>query len=196
MQFLTKRKPWRWTAEIDVPAQFPETKALEAHWRRVRERQGGRGRLALPEREDMGGRALSPFVKNLFTVLPVRATTTGTPGDFVFSTIGSAILSAFGLDAGFGTTGALAGTGAGAGDAPVGRPVETLFAAPEQAGQARRLYRLVLRRGRPIVAAGHVQAAGGAWATFEAVHLPVFDRRQRRIILGGLFLIDAVDDGQ
>ena len=204
MQFQTRPESWRWTVEIDVPAQFRETRTLHDRWRRLRGRSSRRGLAGLPARGDFAGRALAPYVKHLFTVAPVPVTEDGE--DFAFATIGSAVRSAFGLDTGLGASGLSASGPAAVGAqarparviSPVtaGIPVDRLFAAQEEAAQARRLYRLVLRRGRPVVAAGHVQAGGGAWATFEAVHLPVADAENGQIILGGLFLVDAVDDGQ
>ena len=198
MQFQTRPEAWRWTVEIDIPAQFRETRNLRDRWRRLRERSSRQGLAGLPPRGDFGGRALAPYVKHLFTVIPVPAgEDPPQAADFAFSTIGSAVRSAFGLDTGVGMlTPMPTGRPPGVVSAAAGIPVDRLFAAQEEAAQARRLYRLVLRRGRPVVAAGHVQAGGGAWATFEALHLPVADPEYGRIILGGLFLVDAVDDGQ
>ncbi len=195
MQFQTNPESWRWTVEIDVPPQFRETRNLRDRWRRLRDRSPHRGPAGLPARGDFGGRNLAPYVKHLFTVAPT--TRDDTAEDFAFATIGSAVRSAFGLDTGAGTLAPCAPSVRPSASAIAGGvPVERLFAAEEEAAQARRLYRLVLRRGRPVVATGHVQAGGGAWATFEAVHLPVADAERGRIILGGLFLVDSIDDGQ
>ena len=165
MQFVTERQPWRWTVEFDVAPQFDDTLDLIAIWRAAR--QGG-----LPRRQDINARALGPFLKNVFTVVfDPKA------GDYIYRTIGAAIVSAFGIDS-------------------FRVPVSSVYADPQDAAGARTLYKYVLRRRRPMVAAGHVQGLGGAWATFEAVHLPLREPEVGGMILGGLFFVDSVDDGQ
>lgn len=165
MQFLTERQPWRWTVEFDVAPQFDDSLRLIEIWR-------GAKRDGLPRRQDISTRVLGPFLKNVFTVaFDAKA------GDYVYTTIGSAIVSAFGVEA-------------------FRVPVGSVFADARDADGARTLYKYVLRRRRPMVAAGHVQGSGGAWATFEAVHLPLRDPAHGGMILGGLFFVDAIDDGQ
>jgi hypothetical protein len=154
---------WRWVVDTDVDPQFDQSRRLIAQWRKKR-----RGAI-LPLRTDLDPASIGWLIKNLFVVVwdPAR-------DDFVYSYIGHEIISAFGVDNNNCT-------------------MAEAYADPEQRQAVRDAYRFILQAERPFTTAGQVWSIDGAWATFEAVHLPVREPPDRKTIIGGMFFIDAVE---
>lgn len=155
---------WRWIVDTDVEPQFESSRKFIAYW--LRKCRTGR----LPMRSDLRPASIGWLIRNLFVVefRPER-------DDFVYSFIGNEIVSAFGVDNNNAT-------------------MAEAYADEAQCQAVRDVYSFILEAGRPYTSAGQVWSTDGAWATFEAVHLPVREPFNGKAIVGAMFFIDSVDE--
>jgi hypothetical protein len=155
---------WGWIVDTDVEPQFEQSRRLVAKWLRLR--RGG----DLPMRTDLDPASIGWLIKNLFVVIFDRAR-----NDFVYSYIGHEIISAFGVDNNDCT-------------------MAEVYADEAERRAVREIYGFILEAERPFTSAGQVWNTEGAWATFEAVHLPVREPPDAKTIVGGMFFIDAMEE--
>ena len=155
---------WRWIIDYDVEAQFEHSRWCIGYWQ-SKWRDG-----LMPMRSDLDPISIGWLIKNLFIVeLDVER------NDFVYSFIGHEIVTGFGVDNNKAT-------------------VAETFADKAECQTIRDTYRYIFDSARPYTCSGQVWAKNGAWATFEAVHLPVREQQAGQSIVGAMFFIDSVDE--
>ena len=121
-------------------------------------------------RKDLDPISIGWLIRNLFVVEFHAARQ-----DFVYSFIGHEIVSAFGVDNNNAT-------------------MAEAYSDEIQCQAVRDIYNFILQGVRPYTSAGQVWSTDGAWATFEAVHLPVCEPFGGKSIIGAMFFIDSVDE--
>ena len=121
-------------------------------------------------RTDLDPASIGWLIRNLFVV-----EFNAERRDFVYSFIGHEIVSAFGVDNNNAT-------------------MAEAYSDDAQCQAVRDIYSFILQAARPYTSAGQVWSTNGAWATFEAVHLPVREPFDGKAIVGAMFFIDSVDE--
>ena len=155
---------WRWIIDYDVEAQFDRSRWFIRYWRQ--KCKDGQ----LPMRSDLDPLAIGWLIRNLFVVEFDKGR-----GDFVYSFIGNEIVAGFGVDNNKSTVG-------------------EAFRDEQECQTIRDIYCFIIESKRPYICSGQVCATSGAWATFEAVNLPVRKPGGSHSIVGAMFFIDSLDE--